>query len=385
MFKKRHPLFVSLALVLFLSMGCHEKSKSSEVKQTDSVSGLRHATGFSIVKNPDYTVLQVSSAWPGAKTQFTYALVPREKLASISLPTDTYAAIVPTPVKQMVITSTTHIASLEMLGELEAVVGFPNTDLISSKKARKLVDSGSIKELGSNEEINTEMVLEQQPEILMGFGINDTNKAYETLKTSGIPIVYNGDWTESTPLGKAEWIKFFAPFFQKEQLADRMFENIESSYTQAKLAAQNATHRPTVITGGLYKDVWYVAGGASWMSQFLEDANADYLWGDTQKSGSIGLSLEAVLEKGQQADFWFNPSLHTSYKDLEKANLHYRKFKAFSTEKVFSNAMNKGATGGLLFYELAPQRPDLVLLDLISILHPELLNDHEPQFYLPLQ
>ncbi|MEX0361927.1 MAG: ABC transporter substrate-binding protein, partial [Allomuricauda sp.] len=250
---------------------------------------------------------------------------------------------------------------------------------------RKRIDQGQIRELGNNENINTEITLELNPEVIVGFGINDTNKAYETIQKSGIPLVYNGDWTEATPLGKAEWIKFFAPFFNKETEAERIFNSIEADYEKAKLLALQAKEKPTVLTGGLYKDVWYVAGGNSWMAQFLQDANADYLWAETSESGSIGLSLEVVLAKGSQADFWFNPSLHASYQELLQANSHYQQFEAFSRKSVFSNAVKKGDTGGLLFYELAPQRPDLVLKDLISILHPGLLQDYEPHFFMPLQ
>ncbi|MGX1929207.1 ABC transporter substrate-binding protein [Flagellimonas sp. 2504JD4-2] len=375
--------FGTLFLVILSS--CGEKKKTLPVKQPQSESYSQYATGFTIEKSGDITIINVSSPWPGAKTDFTYALVPKNKLAAITLPRDTYDAIVATPVQNMVITSTTHIPSLEALEILDVVSGFPNTDLISSPAARERIDNGQIKELGTNESINTEVVLELNPEVIMGFGINDTNKAYETLKQSGIPIVYNGDWTEQTPLGKAEWIKFFAPFFNKEAEADSIFKNIKTSYEQAKLLTQKVTQKPTVLTGGLYKDVWYVAGGNSWMAQFLKDANANYLWSDTDNTGSIGLSLEAVLEKGQQADFWFNPSLHASYGELLQANAHYEQFEAFQNNKVYSNAVKKGVTGGLLYYELAPQRPDLVLKDLISILHPGLLSDYEPHFFMPLQ
>ena len=346
---------------------------------------IQYAKGFSIQKHTDFTVIEVTSAWPGTETQFKYALVPKEKLAAITLPSNAFDAIVSVPVEKLVVTSTTHIPSLEALGVLEAVVGFPSTDLISSAAARKLVDNGKIKELGSNENINTEIVLELNPDLVMGFGINDTNKAYETLKQSGIPVVYNGDWVEQTPLGKAEWIKFFAPFFQKEAEAEHIFNEIEKSYQEAKQVAQKAAESPIVITGGLYKDVWYVAGGKSWMAQFLEDANAEYIWAGTDENGSIALSLEAVLEKGQHADYWLNPSMHTTYQELDSDNAHHRQFDAFIQRKIYSNAIKKGAKGGLLFYELAPQRPDLVLKDLISILHPGLLPAYEPHFFMPLE
>ena len=378
-----YKIFIGVVLVGL--SGCIQKKEAQKIEQSSVSNGLKYATGFQIRSEGSVTIIEVSSPWPGSETTFSYALVPKEELASISLPADTYDAIIATPVQNMVITSTTHIPSLEALGVLNTVVGFPNTDLISSPTARKKVTQGKIKELGTNENVNTEIVLELNPELVVGFGINDTNKAYETLVQSGIPLVYNGDWTEQSPLGKAEWIKFFAPFFNKNELADSIFKKIEQDYLTAKKLAHKATTQPSVLTGGLYKDVWYVAGGNSWMAQFLDDANANYLWSDSDEKGSIGLSLEAVLEKASRAEYWFNPSLHASYRELLQANSHYEQFRAFGNSKIYSNAIRKGETGGLLFYELAPQRPDLVLKDLISILHPGLLPNYEPHFFRPLE
>ena len=375
-----------LFIVLLLSAwGCVQKTKPLPVEQKSQKSALSHANGFTIRQNASYTTIEVTAPWPGFKKSFKYALVPREKLASITLPRDAFDAIIPIPVERVVVTSTTHIPALESLGMLHALVGFPETDYISSPAARTLVEKGQIRELGNNESINTEIALALNPDVIFGFGINDTNKAYGAIQQSGIAVVYNGDWVEQTPLGKAEWIKFFAPFFKKEQVAEEVFNSIEKDYQEAKLLAQKSKQRPTVVTGGLYKDVWYVAGGKSWMAQFLDDANVEYLWSQTDEKGSIGLSLEVVLEKAQMADYWLNPSMHSSYEALENANSHHTQFEAFKQQKVYSNAIKRGAKGGLLFYELAPQRPDLVLKDLISILHPELLPDYETHFFMPLE
>lgn len=380
--KQRSVLF--LGFLLMVLMGCKQAKKTQPVQNQESTSSITYATGFTVKKQADFTVIEVTAAWPGANN-FTYALVPKEKLPAMTFPRDAYDAIIGTPVEKMVLTSTTHIEPLNQLGELNTIIGFPNTDYISSPEARKFVDSGQIQDLGMNDVLNTEMVLELNPELIIGFSINEENKTYDILKKAGIPVVYNGDWVEHTPLGKAEWIKFFAPFFQKEALGDSIFEEVESSYQQAAALAQKAKTKPTVLTGGLYKDVWYVAGGNSWMAQFMKDANADYLWSDTEATGSIGLSLESVLEKAQDAEYWFNPSAQTTYMELNEANTHHQQFEAFKNKKVYSNAIEKGETGGLVFYELAPHRPDMVLRDFIKILHPELLPEHQLQFIKPLQ
>ena len=139
------------------------------------------------------------------------------------------------------------------------------------------------------------------------------------------------------------------------------------------------------MNGGLYKDTWYVAGGGSWMAQFLADAYTDYLWQETTETGSLSLSIESVLEKAQHADFWLNPSLHATQKELLEANSHYQQFDAFKKGKIYTHTNAKGATGGLLFFEIGPNKPDLVLKDLIHIFHPELLPNHQPVFFSPVQ
>lgn len=380
---------LSLILCSAFAVGClvgcgDTKQALPTALPTAQPSSIRHAMGFSVQQQGDITVIAVTAPWPGAAKQFTYALVPKEKLATVILDRNAYDAIVPTPVEKLVVTSTTHIPALEALGVLEAVVGFPDTDLISSPAARKQIATGAIQELGSHENLNTELLLALQPEVVVGFGVTAAPSAYTILQQAGIPVVYHGDWMEQTPLGKAEWIAFFAPFFHKQATAERTFTAIEAAYQEAKCLAQQAAHRPTVLTGGLYKGVWYAAGGTSWMAQFLDDAHAQYLWAHTEAKGSLALSLEAVLEKAQQAEVWLNPSAHSSYRQLQQANAHYTQFAAFARKQVYSSALKKGTRGGVLFYELAPHRPDLVLKDLIAILHPELLPSYSPHFFMPL-
>ncbi len=378
--------YIGLLSLLLAFVSCKEKNQNSlpETLNSHSVS-IKYAKGFTIEKHVSgITKIKVFSPWPGAEEAFVYCLVPKSLKKLPELNSKDFDAVIKVPVERIIASSTTHIPALENLGVIDRLIGFPETRYISSEVTRKRIDEGKITDLGNNESINTEMAINLNPDLIIGFSINNQNRAYETLKLSNIPIVYNGDWTEETPLGKAEWIKFFAPFFGLEERAERLFKNIEGNYLNAKSLAQKATDKPTVISGALYKDVWYLPGGKSWAAGFINDANADYLWSHTNATGSLSLSLESVLSKGIDASFWISPSQFTSYSELNEASRHYRRFKAYNEKKIYTFAKTKGATGGLLYYELGPARPDLILKDLIYIFHPELLPDHELFFFKPL-
>ncbi|SNR43250.1 iron complex transport system substrate-binding protein [Maribacter sedimenticola] len=374
-----------LSYLLFLC-GCkQQKTESPPLESAVENVAISHANGFTIEKQASgITILKILAPWPNAEASFTYALIPKEKQAFISLDKNQYDAIISVPIDNIVVTSTTHIPALEALGALDKLVGFSDTKYVSSKAARKRIDAGQIKELGINESLNTEAVLALKPDLVVGFAVSGSNSAYETLQRSQIPVIYNGDWVEETPLGKAEWIKFFAPFFNKESEADVIFAEIEKSYLDAKKLAETADTTPTVLSGAMYKDVWYLPGGKSWAANFLKDANSNYLWKETPDSGSLSLSWENVLLEAKTAEYWIGPAQFKSYTEMESSSAHYAQFDAFKNEKVYTFANTVGETGGNLYYELAPQRPDIVLKDLIHILHPGLLPEHEPFFFKPL-
>ncbi len=351
-----------------------------EVSKDDD--GVQYAKGFSVEPQEGYTSVWVNSPWPNAQKRYHYLLVPKKG----KLPKDIdHDLLIRTPVERVVVTSTTHIPSLESLGVADRLVGFPGTPYISAEYTRERIDKGLVKELGQNESLNTEVLIDLNPSLVVGFALAEGNKTYATLEKMGIPVVYNGDWIEYTPLGRAEWIKFFAPFFEKEALADSLFGEVEKSYLEAVKMATNIEDRPTALSGAMYKDIWYMPAGDSYQAQLLEDARVSYLWEDSEGTGSLSLSVENVLEKGKDADVWIGPAQFESYRQMAEASEHYTQFKAFKEAHIYTFSSVKGATGGQLFYELAPSRPDLVLKDLVHILHPEVLPDHTPFFLRPLR
>jgi iron complex transport system substrate-binding protein len=377
-FKMRQTFLLLTTILLFISCK-NETSKETTVEASELSTDF--AEGFIIKNYEGYKTITITNPWPGADKEFTYALI--EKGTNLTNK-DEFDAVVETPLNSIVVTSTTHIPSLESLGVLEKLIGFPNLNYISSEATRKNIERGTVKELGKNESINTEVLIELSPDAVITFAVEGDNKTVATIKKTGIPVLYNADWTETTPLGKAEWIKFFGVLFNKEKEADSIFNSIKSEYISAKKIAQQAIETPTVLSGAMYKDVWYLPQGDSWAAQFIADANAHYLWKDSEGTGSISLNIESVLEKGKSANYWIGPGQFTSRSQMEEYNKVYAEFDAFQQNNVFSFTTKKGATGGVIYYELAPNRPDLVLKDMIKILHPELLPSYELYFFSKL-
>lgn len=361
----------------FILTGCKKNENTETVKAENVKNSIEYASGLSIVKYDDYSVVTVSNPWPNANKDFKYVL--KEKDAKVPDSLQTYTTI-QVPLTSVVVTSTTNIPFLEMLEVENKLVGFPHTDYISSEKTRALIDKGSVKNVGQNEKLNIEQLIELSPELIVTFGVDNNNPMLDNLKKSGLKVLIQGDWMEQSPLGKAEWIKLYGALFGKEDLAKELFDKIVESYNQAKKLVAEKPATSKVLYGSMYEDVWYVAKGDSWVAKFMKDAQANYLWADLKGSGSEGLSFEKVLDKAKDANVWIASGSFKSLDELQKANPHYVEFDAFKNKTVYNFEGKLGATGGTVYYELAPSRPDLVLKDYIKIFHPDLLTSYEFTF-----
>ena len=271
---------------------------------------------------------------------------------------------------------------VELLNEEKSIIGFPYSKYISSEKTRALIDKGNIKEIGKESSLNTEILLDLQPELVVGYSVSSADKSLSTIQKAGINVIYNGDWLEETPLGRAEWIKFFGILFDKEKKADSIFNVIEANYLNAKKIALKAPKRPSILSGAIMsKDIWNLPAGESFVAQFLKDANLNYLWKDSKGKGSLSLSFESVFDKAKNANFWITPGYFSSKEQLMQSNQIYAQFDAFKNNKIYTPINKKGKTGGVIYYELASTRPDLVLKDIIKITNPDLLTDYKFTFF----
>ncbi len=372
---------LKIALVLLLFVGCQPK-KAADKNKIKTQQALKYATGFTLEKNSNFTLLTVKNSFPEDHNEYKYILYKKGVVIPDSL--KNYTAI-EVPIKTIAVTSTTHIPSIEMLNETESLVAFAGLNYISSKKTRSRIDAGKVKELGNNNGLNTEILFELQPDVLVGFTVDSDYKTKDNLVANGQKVIMNADWTETSPLGKAEWIKFFGALYDKNELADRLFNKIENDYLETKERAKTALRKPTVMAGAMYQDQWFLPNGNSWAAQLIADANGEYLWAKTSGTGSLSLSFESVLVTAQNANYWIGPAQYTSLAQMKADSENYTLFEAYKKQNVFSFSTKKGATGGVIYYELAPNRPDLVLKDIVKMLHPTLLPHHSFEFFERLE
>ncbi len=375
-------ILIILSLI-FISNSCKKAAEEADQLTVMYLApqNIEYAKGLSIKNHKFYKEIKVTAPWPDAKQELTYILYPKGTEKPFKSNT---AVFIEVPVERVVVTSTTDVPMLEYMNLEEKLVGFPHTDYISSEKTRNRIEKGAIKELGKEHNLNTEVVLELSPELIIGFSATGDTKAYDLIQKTGIPVVMNGSWMEEHPLGRAEWIKFVAAFFGTESIAENVFQKIKKEYNEATILAQNTTSTPTVLSGNMFKDVWYVPGGNSFIAKFLKDANTTYLWADNSETGSLALNFERVLEKAQHADLWIGSGSAASLSELKQKNHQYHFFDAFKNKTVYSSTLKMGIKGGLMYYELGPMRPDLILKDIIKIAHPELLTDYESYFFKKL-
>ena len=339
---------------------------------------ITYAKGFKVSKVGTAKLIEVTYPHKGATSGYKYLLV---KKGSTVPKHDTDTKVIMIPIERIVCTSTTHIPLLDYLDISDKLVGFPTTDYISSEKTRKLVDAGRVEELGAEKGMNLEKLAVLKPEAVMSYTMTADLGQLKKVQELGIPVLLNAEYLEEHPLGRAEWIKFMALFFDKEKEANTVFNMIEKNYLETKKLADKSTKRPTVLSGVIYGDAWFMPGGQNYAAKLINDAGAQYLWSSDSTKGFLQLSFESVYEKAHAADVWIGVASFSTLEEIKNADERYTKFNPYQIRQVYSYNARQGAKGGSEFLELGYLRPDIILKDLVKIVHPELLPEYQLYFH----
>ena len=342
-----------------------------------------HAQGFTIEYHENYKVLTVIQPWLGADTAFTYVLVQNGTQVPEELPEN--SLVIKIPIKSIVTMSTTYFPYLQKYGLMDTLIGLDDTTYVFNETVQTMASEGIVKIVGGGAgggSVNVEAIIDLAPDLIMtsASGIPEYD-AHPKLIEAGLPVVINADYLENTPLGRAEWGKFIAAFYNMEVEANRDFMAVVDRYNAMQTLAANVGERPTVFTNTDFQGSWFVPGGKSFAAILLKDAGAQYLWTDDEGTGSIPLSFEQVYDMAIDADYWLNVGFADDLANLLAMDERYSDFSAFQNGNVFNYSNRVNANGGSDYFESGVANPDMILADLISIFHPELIPDHTLYFY----
>ncbi|NIJ55312.1 ABC transporter substrate-binding protein [Dyadobacter arcticus] len=376
---------ISLSLSIF---GCNtKKSTKTEEKRTTEASDyqnqvqIKHAQGFTIEYFKDYKIASIISPADTLKYILLEKGTPRPK----GYPN---AQIVEIPVKSAVAMSSMHIGLFEFLVSENTLTGLGNLQYVYSPSVITQIKAGKIVEVGRDQGLNEEKLIEMHPGVVITVGSPGTKSDhYQILTQAEIPVLVNSEWIEKTPLARAEWVKLIAALLNKEKLVNEKFGKLESEYNRLAALAAGSKEKPTLISGLNTKDAWFLPSGDSYMSKFFQDAGADYHWKDKKAEGSLPLNFEAVYPFALDADYWVNVGFSKSdtKKDILSQDSRYSDFKAFKSGKMYSYNAKVNDMGSNDFFESGTVNPHIVLADLIKIFHPEILPEHRLVYYKQLQ
>ena len=373
---------ISVTLLLYSCSG--QSSQITAVSDYSGTQNIKYAKRFKIIEGNGYSQVQITDPWQGASGIVqTWYLVPEGADPPVSADP---GHIIRVPVKNIVCMSTTHLAMIAAIGEAATVKGFSGTRLIYSPVYLRDSSENEICEIGYDENLNKELILKLKPDLLMVYGIGGESAGYTgKLNRMGIKVLFNADYLETDPLGKAEWIKLFGALYSKQSLADSIFRSAEQEYNAIRSFIQsNAREYPEVLLGLPFRNTWYISPGNSYISKLIEDAGGLYLWKETESPFSLPMNLENVYVRALTADFWLNPGSAESMGELTALDRRFSGLPCFRNAKIYNNIRRINQSGGNDYWESGTIHPDLILHDIASILHPELYPDTNLFYYRKL-
>ena len=378
---KFFPLSVLLISIL-LAASCNGRKERLVVKSTvEKGEQITKAERLTIQQTDSFTKVTIINPWQGATNiNQVYFLIKRGTSLPMGLDS---SDVIFVPLKKIVCMSTTHLAMISALEEENSISGFSGTDLIYSDKLLGNVEKGLIGDVGYEAGLNNELILKISPDLIMMYGIGSESISYANkVKELGIKVMFDADYLETNPLGKAEWLKLFGALYCRESLADSIFKAEVENYDKLKLyIIENISFKPKVLLGLPFKDTWYISPGNSYISNLITDAGGDYLWKNTESPLSLPYGIENVYLKALTADYWLNIGSTKTKDEISIIDKRLSELPCFQVGNLYNNNRRITKKGGNDYWESGSVYPHQILKDIASILHPDLFRDTVLYFY----
>ena len=373
----RYTILFICMLIVALASCRGGNSVASDSEGGGDTLQLKYASLLTIVDYDGYSVATIRNPWKPEKTLHTYVLVSDDG-------NDTHGVegtVIHVPIQRAAVFTTVHCALLQDFGREGSIVGVADSKYIKIPYIQEQIAKGAIVDCGNGLNPVVEKIMDIKPDAIL-LSPFENSGGYGKVEDLNIPIVECAEYMEKSPLARAEWMKFYGRLFGASEQADSLFAVVDSSYMALKERARQAGEGRSVLMDKMVGNVWYVPGGQSTIGQMLKDAGGRYPWADDDQSGSLSLAFETVLERAGECDVWlyrYSGNHDMTLQELTAEHRGYDQLKAFRTGAVYGCNVEQS-----LFYEETPFRPDLLLAELLQILHPEITNLPPLRYYKKL-
>ena len=407
--KKLYILLCGATVALLMAACQGGKTAAADAEAGDTLE-MKYAKLLTIVKHGDgeetsdaaegidyqYAEALVANPWKAGTMLHRYILIPKggegdKTVAMLAKRRSTGARCttdtVRTPVERSAVFIAPHCQLMYELGCPQAIRGVCDLNYINIPDVKKRAAlSGNtsaqnpIVDCGSSMAPDIERIIALNPEAIL-LSPFENSGGYGKLDKLHIPIIEAADYMESSPLGRAEWMKFYGMLFGNEEgksngisgscepKADSLFAEIEKEYLSLKAQAAGYRKGLSILTERKTGNVWYVPGGQSTIGILLKDANARYIFEDDQHSGSLAMSPEQILAKGKQVDVWafkYFGGAPLSQAQLLQEYDGYKALAAFNRGNIY-----QVDTSTVPYFELTSFHPELLLREFIVLAHGE--------------
>lgn len=368
-------------MALFCSCN-HSANTSLDAFREEKVAP-EFATGFSIHRSAEgaSTLITITNPWQGADfRQHIFVSRNNEKA-----PRGFIGQVVKAPISSAVCLSSGYVAMFDALGEIDKVRGVAGIDFITNPHIH--VPQAEVADVGYDTNIDFERIVALRPDVVMMYGVAGENSLITSkLRELGIPYMYIGDYVEQSPLGKAEWMYVVAELTERTERADSLFGAVKQSYQAlAERVAHSTSSRPKVMLNTPYRDLWFLPSAESFMVRLIADAGGEAYSSTGGGNASQPIDAERAYLLASKADAWLNVGGCISLTELTAQNPRFAQMPVVQQYRVWNNNRRRTAVGGSDFWESGIVRPDVVLHDLVTILHPEITDSDELVYYEQLK
>lgn len=373
-------------LILYLALtSCKRGSGDLNSETRGAISSdieVKYANGFKIQDFGEFMEITVYNPWQNAENvSYRYILSEND-----TFPSEKNCINIKIPLKKIVCLSTTHLGFISYIGETDAVTGISGIRYVTNAQILENYNKGMVHDVGYDENINYELIIKLQPDLVIAYGVSGTETGYlGKLGELGIQVMYIAEYLEENPLAKMEWVKVFAALFNKTKEVSARYDSAANYYYSLKQQVINLGRKPKVLLGLPWKGTWYVSGGNSYVARLISDAGGDYLWKDLNFYDSRPMGLETIYTRALDADFWLNTGETNTISEVLEVDKRFENLKAIKNRSIYNYNRLTGKQGGNAYFETGVVEPEIILKDLISILHPEVLPSHELKYYKKLE